>query len=388
MTRRTHRPAAPTSKYQAAVLAREGLSDWYDRPGPELLDYFSSWHRLANQTRGAASMPNDVTVAQMVRDQKLRTDMTEFFYLTTDVARLIQDASQTMPPHLLIDSDFPSTHGFIHLETPLSFSLVDDQIPMMIRAIVWSREHVGQGEQDSGPGCVTWEYVSTPQIRRHPDTESWPDAIFRTPLFPVAYGSIRDGRLPWICWDVDASPESAVRVAMDQPSVFAEFTNFQNAPSQSEDYVPIPPGSTVLKPGTEDGHWIVRVPEGNTIHYEPDHVGRFLQTFFLFLRQELPSLHRETRDMPKPMLQRFRFKGINRSPISIITWRRREHTPYNSDTGRSISYRYVRRGHWRYNNFRHIDGVRTRWPVFIAPVLVGDPSLPFRERTVVNKVSR
>src|SRR3954468_18338042 len=63
------RPAAPTSKYQAAVLAREGLSDWYDRPGPELLDYFSSWHRLANQTRGAALMPNDVTVAQMVRDQ-------------------------------------------------------------------------------------------------------------------------------------------------------------------------------------------------------------------------------------------------------------------------------------------------------------------------------
>jgi hypothetical protein len=308
-------------------LAREGLSDWYDRPGPELLDYFSSWHRLANQTRGAASMPNDVTVAQMVRDQKLRTDMTEFFYLTTDVARLIQDASQTMPPHLLIDSDFPSTHGFIHLETPLSFSLVDDQIPMMIRAIVWSREHVGQGEQDSGPGCVTWEYTDTARIRRHPDTESWPDAIFRTPLFPVAYGSIRDGRLPWICWDVDASPESAVRVAMDQPSVFAEFTNFQNAPSQSEDYVPIPPGSTVLKPGTEDGHWIVRVPEGNTIHYEPDHVGRFLQTFFLFLRQELPSLYRETRDMPKPMLQRFRFKGINRSPISIITWRRREHVP-------------------------------------------------------------
>jgi hypothetical protein len=135
---------------------------------------------------------------------------------------------------------------------------------------------------------------------------------------------------------------------------------------------------------------VVRVPEGDLIHFEPDHVGRFLQTFCLFLRQELPSLYREPVDRPKPMLQRFRFKGINRSPITLITWRRREHTEYNTDTGRTISYRYIRRAYWKYNNFRKNPdtGERMRYPVYIAPTIVGNPNLPFRDRTIVNKVSR
>lgn len=368
---------------------REELSDWYAQPSQDLLNYFATWRRLSEQI-GGASMPFDITVKEIIRRQHRKLNMTEFFYLSTEVGHLIRDASQTMPPHRMVDSDFPSERGYIHFETPMSFSVADDRVPLLVSSITWSRESVGVGTQDVGPGCVTWEYSRTNALLGHPDVAAYPRNLIRTtPLFPVAFGSIRDGRIPWVVWDMETEDAAdAVSAIMQDPDVRAGYIRFQSDPDQPEEFVPIPPGSEVIKDGVLDGHWTVRIPSGRLAHYEPDHVGRFLQCFFLFLRQELPSLHREPLDMPKPMLKRFRHKGINDNPITLITWRRRERAEHNTDTGRTISYRFVRRGHWRYNNFRRIDGVRTRWPVFISPVLVGDPSLPFRERTVVNKVSR
>ncbi len=71
------------------------------------------------------------------------------------------------------------------------------------------------------------------------------------------------------------------------------------------------------------------------------------------------------------------FSGM--MPVTVVQLRRRESLPHGNQASWSLSYRYMRRGFWRKQFQREI---------WIAPTMVGDESLPFNKRSVVNVVSR
>lgn len=381
----------PGSVYLQAVRQREHVIDWLKKPGPMTSRWFEEWRQQSLKTDLAASMPVDRNGAEMATEVAFRASATEVFYVTDEIAQFILEASMDMPPFLMSAVDFPTTHGWVKFEKPLNFYPATGHT-LKLDAFMWTRESVGQVHQtsDVGPGFLLWDFESS---------ENWgnayrpmlPEAVEKQirremgegDLFPSAFGTVRDGRVPWIIRELDdlqREPEPVVRLDMTLRMALRDYYAGGRE-------TPFPKGAKVLKDGTEDGVWHFETVTGNRVVMMPDPLCRWLQTFFVFLAQKLPAIEVTTEALPNTWQQRYRHKSINGEPISVITWRRRQESNYQEGTGRTLHFRHVRRGHWR-RQWRVIDGQKVQYPIYISPTIVGDESLPFKPNTVVNKVSR
>src|SRR3982751_6536399 len=92
----------PTSKYQEAAVWREELADWLDVNNPKVIKFFDAWRSAAEQTVGSATFPPNDSTEDIIRNISRRVQMSEMFYLTSDVAHFIYEASQSMPPHPIL----------------------------------------------------------------------------------------------------------------------------------------------------------------------------------------------------------------------------------------------------------------------------------------------
>jgi hypothetical protein len=394
MTKRRH----PTSKAQEAALWREELADWLNPDNPLVSEFFRMWRRAAQKTAGSATFPEHDTTRDIILNISRRVQMSEMFYLTSDVSRFIYEASQTMPPHPIMQEDYPSTHGWLQFQTPLQFDIVEGRGDMLMRGVMWSRESVGKTVDH--PGAVFWDMSDVNYIKDRVHRGNAPRGLFdNTHVSLLSMGTVSDWQLPWMYWNVnfDATKDigDAVTSATRLPSVEKALTEYYESEGIRGFYSPIPEGAEILKNGEADGHWRVRTVEGMIVHMEPDRVARFMQCFFLFLNQKLPALDLQYRHLPKPWMQdlKKKYKHVSTAPITIINWRKRLMPPPDPDRepgSRTLHYRHVRRGHWRRNNKRR-DKVTGEWylyPVYINPTIVGGENLPFREREVVNVVNR
>jgi hypothetical protein len=130
----------------------------------------------------------------------------------------------------------------------------------------------------------------------------------------------------------------------------------------------------------DDKRWMVRTSDGHTVYAVPDATTQFLKAYFHFVRSELSALDREY--LPRSSAKWLRRLGLANSPITVVRLRRR--AGRETGNGGQLTYRYLRRGHWRRQWYGPMDGERYQEHIFIAPTIVGPEDGELRIRDVVN----
>lgn len=398
-----HRKHRKNSIAHDAVYGKEAVVDWLARGEPETLSFFSAWRELAAMMGpSSATLPDDITTRQLVDQIGSITAHAETWFITEGITALVVEASRTMPPHAVRPEDVPSPSGWLYFERPMEVLATDGSVTA-VRAMLWQQRSVGsaaRGETET-PGMITWFFSDLDDLTAPANVytkygeegaeeyvEGYKrDFLGRTPMMPVTMGVIANGRIPWVAMRLDADDEiipGETSWVMDtNPWLEDAFIEFYRKTSWTDSDVPLPRGR-VEKDGSEDGRWVVRTPNGERVLIHPDPGDRWLLTLFRFLQQKLPAI--ESEPVAKSVATRLRNKGMPAGPITTITWRKRE-SSHATGTGRVLTYRHTRRGHWR-KQWYGPTGARYMVPIYIHPTLVGDASLPLRIREVANAVVR
>lgn len=370
----------------ARVLQLSTLA-WLTDPGSTAETLFTAWRDIERITTRQNILPpgsgsqNAHRVATILQNATL-------WYITDELASIVTEAAKTLPMIALQASDFPSTHGWLVLEKPRDFQATDGVL-VSTDAILWSVEDVevrnGERAGDLYSGAVMFEWGLTSRIKAGDprDAEFYEEVMRDTALVPVTVGTMSYGRIPWVPTVLPNPLRRGSPAAMRDPSVYAVM-NKHYANQLPAGVPPIPEDSEVIERDDEASRYVYRTPAGNTILLQPDPAWRFLAALFWLLKDEYPWLGREDFPVRKSDRRALRFHRLPMHPVSMIYWRRRAKSR-ETGTGTPLSYRYLRRGHWR-NQWYPSEG-RHR-PKLILPTIVGDPSLPYIERAHVNVVNR
>lgn len=79
---------------------------------------------------------------------------------------------------------------------------------------------------------------------------------------------------------------------------------------------------------------------------------------------------------------------MRHSHVTIIQYRRAEGARQDQESRRELSHRFLRRGHWRRQPYKNVDGEWDRRRIWIHPTIVGDSKLPLMLRDHVNALVR
>lgn len=74
--------------------------------------------------------------------------------------------------------------------------------------------------------------------------------------------------------------------------------------------------------------------------------------------------------------------------VTVIEYRQPRTDGHAGDSGRTLSHRHFRRGHWRKQPYKETDGTWTTKVIRIQPTIVGDSHLPLQMREHVNALLR
>jgi hypothetical protein len=294
---------------------------------------------------------------------------------TPDMVDLITHASESLPPQVLTRENVPSTHGFLYLPVPMVMNDVRGK-PLPIYGIMWAEKELGHPGKSPGrgmPDTARGLVISLFTLNGAPDDPANDARISAkdrqmmmvgVPTLSLVHSmSLAFGRVVWDVdtSDVDGTPEEKADIA-------------RRVMRSAHD------GDALEKEA--DGRWLIRTGEGHVIRAIPDPTVQFLHSYFHFVGSTLSSLDRER--MPRSMARWLRRLGMPDDPITVVRLRRREP---GAETGRggSLSYRYVRRGHWRRQWYGSGEG-RYQQHIWIAPTLCGPEDGPLRVREVVNLV--
>lgn len=320
--------------------------------------------------------PPNYTGADAIHDILSISRLAELFTIAPQMLDLVDHASQSMPPQDLQREHVPSPHGFLWLPHPLRIIDIGGySVP--VQAITWHEVSLGgRPEYDEGEarrGLLLHMFV----VNGGPEDGGLREKIGDDRQFRQMIGkmgmlglvhtqTIAFGQKMWNpdATALDLSPEERADVAR-------KMRNLQD-------------GEAIDGSMDERGTFLVRTSEGHVIRVAPDRVVQFLSAFFSFYRSNLAGFDRDF--APKSNLKWFRRLGIDNSPITVLRLRRREQ---GKETGRGValSYRHVRRGHWRRQPYGPRSNPNYEY-IWIQPTLVGDDDLPLRMRDVVNYVVR
>jgi hypothetical protein len=78
---------------------------------------------------------------------------------------------------------------------------------------------------------------------------------------------------------------------------------------------------------------------------------------------------------------------LKQKAVTVIDFRRRK-GDFEHVGEREYSHRFLRRGHWRRQNYKREDGEWERRRIWIHSTIVGDPSKPLILRDHVNALTR
>jgi hypothetical protein len=409
--RRKHRPLAHTAHF-----LRERLVDWLGGDSPHKNNYFAAWKKEAaiRALSGVnATMPFEESGAKISHDIGMNIAWAELWTIDAETAAVVQTAAESMPDFKLTPHDLPTPSGFLYFEEPLEITLPDARLSR-IRGFHWKTEEIGQRERGQEPqlGMVIWTFDDIEQVEDDvlyfasemgdPRTfrevqELYTNLRREIDIVPITFGTLSFGRTPWIAIALNeddtpmTDPDKTVDELGSHNRFFVDAMNlFYDIPTEEipEGYVPLPKG-VVEKDGTDDGRWIVRTPNDMRLLITPDPADRWFAAFLRFVHQELPVVERT--EIPRSGLARWRREGFPDGPVTTVRWRKHARTGKDHDTGRGLSYRHTRRGHWRrqWVNMETDDGIiKVQRPTWINATIVGDPSLPLRVRDVVNVVNR
>ena len=299
--------------------------------------------------------------------------LAEMWSVTPEMQDLIEHAAKSLPPQVLKRESLPSQTGFLYLPKPLWMEDIrGDHLP--IRVITWHERELGREGESPGKdlphvargvtlnmhvlngedGDLAFKAM-TPEERRRIASQVPTVSLFHA--MSVAF----DRQV----WDIDTSDMVGV-----DPEVRAEIgrrTSRSLHDGETIEHLP-------------DGRWLIRTSEGYVVKARADNVIQFLHAYFHFVESTLSSMDRE--HPSKTLVKWMRRLGMPDGPISVVRLRRHEVTGKGMG-GWVLSYRHVRRGHWRaqwYGSGEH----RYQQHIFIAPTIVGPDDGPLRVRDVVN----
>lgn len=318
--------------------------------------------------------PPGYTGPEATHDIKTIARMAELFTITEPMLDLVHFASTSMPPQELHREQVPTQDGFLWLPKPLRLVDIGGYV-IPIQAIMWHEMALGgrpeYHETTTARGLLLHLFVVNggpeDSLREKIDPRGMAQMIARMGLLGLTH--IQGVGFGMKMWNPDAtaldlSPEQRANVAR-------KMRNLQD-------------GEVIEGSLDERGTFLVRTEDGYEIRIAPDSVVQFMSAFFSFYRSVLTGLDRE---FPAQSSARWlRRLSLDNSPVTVLRLRKREP---GAETGRgfALSYRHVRRGHWR----RQPYGPRanpTYEYIWIAPTVVGDESLPLRKRDVVNIIVR
>jgi hypothetical protein len=304
--------------------------------------------------------------------------MAEMWTATPDMIGLIRHAAQSMPPETLERTDLPSQQGFLWLPDPLRIVDVRGET-LPIHAILWDERELGrEGESpgrdmpDVNRGIVITMFTrlgdKEDPLRRAMSPQRIGSILASSPMLSIMHSmSIGFG---YRTWDIDTSGVNG------DPEFKAAMARRLRRSLHDGDVIEQLP----------DGLWSLRTADGHVLKAKADETVQFLKAYFSFVSSTLTETDRE---YPGRVTSKWlRRLGMPDSPISVIRLRRRAH---GNDTGRgaALTYRHVRRGHWRHQwAGSERDGTRHQRWVWIAPTIVGPEDGELRVRDVVNVVAR
>jgi hypothetical protein len=331
----------------------------------------------SNRAMGDSLFPYDWDGEKIAHDLRHIAAMAELWTATPDMMNLMLHAALSLPPQVLKREALPSQQGFLYLPEPLVLKDIRDE-PLPVHAIMWSEREIGRpgevpgaGLSDVTRGVVLYLFCKTaapgdPLLMRATPAEvsiMLRDAPRMSLVHAQSVGFDR------VSWSLDTSQIKGT-------PEFRAMVGRQLMRSSHD-------GEVI--DANEDGSWQLRTLDGHVVTAHPDAIIQFLHTFFHFVRSELSGLDREfpARAMGK-WLRRI---GIPDSPVTVVRLRRRA-SGQETGNGWALTYRYVRRGHWRRVWYGPMNGPRYQQHVWIAPTIVGPEGAPIRVRDVVNLVQQ
>lgn len=304
--------------------------------------------------------------------------MAEMWTATTEMMDLIVHASESLPPQVLKREAIPSQQGFLYLPVPLWITDIrGDRLP--VRVIMWSERTIGREGESPGRGM--------PEVARGLVIDAFmvngEDGDRAASMMPRAEWARIMAEVPSL------SLFHSMSIAFDAKVWDVDTSGVQGTPDEKAEV-----GRRVLHnrhymrslhDGDEveqlpDGRWLVRTADGHVVTAMADRMVQFLHAYFAFSSSTLSAFDRER--LPKSQLRWMRRLGIPDSPISVLRLRRREQGDETGNGGQ-LSYRHVRRGHWRRQWYGSGEG-RYQQHIWIAPTIVGPADGELRIRDVVN----
>jgi hypothetical protein len=326
--------------------------------------------------------PGRYTGTHAADDIAMAARMAELYTITPEMFDLIRHASESMPPQTLAREDLPSQSGFLYL--PKAYHMLDvNGDPMPVRALLWHEETLGNpGDAAPGPGM--------PAIARGVVLYMFVDAAENAP--PVREsGSGRNRR----GWFLAHSPKMGLIHVMsfgfgnpgytvDVDRMIAEGDDPETIARDARRFMhSIHDGIPIGEPAA-NGSVRVRTTSGKVLWVRPDPMLQFLSAYLHFMASELSAIDHPP--LPRSLLKWLRRLEMPTGPVSVVRLRRRKPSGEGAG-GWTLSYQYVRRGHWRRQPYGPRARPEYRW-IWIAPALVGPEDGPLRVRDVVNVVAR
>jgi hypothetical protein len=330
------------------------------------------WHIIKQSRDGGSTVfPPEYNGADLAHDMVLRARKADLWTATPEMMELILDASEKMPPQVLHRADLPSMTGFLVLPNgsmkikPLPNDEEADPEPIPVHAIMW--DEVSLGGRPNVPGDPPPKRGIVVNLL----TESgYPkaDARFYREMPELFYLHTQGVAFGINAWDL-SEPERDGNFRASQ-----KFVNRLHLPHE-----------ILTDKPNKDGAYLIRDWQGKEHWVTPDPLIQFLSAYWHFADSILTDLER----IPIKRSSHRWLTSLNLplSPVTVVRLRRRERV--STGTGAALTYRHVRRGHWRLQWVgSEKEGTRRQKAIWINPTVVGDESLPLRVRDVVNIVSR
>lgn len=273
------------------------------------------------------------------REQNL-LKVVQLFHVSESMVHVAAAASETIPPTTTLQiEDFPSLTGFMVFEKPMTSVDIFGR-ETSFRAVSWewetkeelSRSIAKSTDQDMKQfdGVYGWSLVFYKDAPR--DAGLGP---FQVAHFQFAFIGERIGH------DSVAHPDVAKREDME--------------PWLTEEFV-----------------------------FQSTNLTRYIYAIFQLMTQTIANVneHEDTR-----LARRVR-QGKAKTPpmVTVVTLRRESDYGERDSDGTWLSYRYVRRGHWRRQPYG--PGRAEHRTIWISPTMVGSPDLPFHQPRHVTSLAR
>ncbi len=297
----------------------------------------------------------------------------ELFVVTEEMLDLSVHAMKSLEPQVLLPMDLPTPTGFVLFEKPfISVDIRGKKNP--VTAIMWREEIIGHIGSAPGidahgelvpavnTGVVLYLFMDNLDKESRPPWLT-PQMMANVPrdslyhLISVSYG--------YMTWDM--VPKDTAR-GRDELDLWNATRNSMNS---------LHDGEIISDLG--NGVYRIRNSAGQELNVVPEKFVQLMKTVWHFMQSELSE---KSREYPPRRTAKGLPNGIPNSPITVVRLRRRK--SLNENTGKwSLSYRYLRRGHWR-NQWYGSGNSRYQRQIYILPTIVGPDDGPFVDRDVVN----